>query len=160
MYAHSAGHIQLKSSMQLHLPQSNYVHSAHIAKLDSTLKVPDRTTCFLAFGCFPHTFAANALSRPFRLGDFHFSLRLSLQNLFRCRTSFALDAAGLWKRRSRLFEVNLCSDAASLLLTPAGTFTTRCDNREDSPGYDRKASSAEQYKVTQQKKRFLENQLT
>jgi hypothetical protein len=37
--------------------------------------------------------------------------------------------------------VDLCSDAASLLHPPAVTFTTLCENREDSPGYERKASS-------------------
>jgi hypothetical protein len=77
--------------MQLHSLQSNYVHSAHIAKLDQTLKVPDCTTFFQAFGCFPHTFAANALSRPFRLGDFHFFLRLSLQWPFRCNIPFGAE---------------------------------------------------------------------
>jgi hypothetical protein len=56
--------------------------------------------------------------------------------VFRCRTSFALDAAGLWKRRSWLLEVDLCSDAASLLHPLAATFTTLCEYREDSAGYD------------------------
>jgi len=71
------------------------LHSAHIAKLDHTLKVLDCTTCFQAFGCFPHTFAANALSRPFRLRDFHFFLRLSLRWPFPCSGSFAVEPHSL-----------------------------------------------------------------
>jgi len=62
---------------------------SHIAKFDSALKVPESTMCFQAFGCFPHSFAANALSRPFRLGDFHSFLRLSLGWPFRCSGSLA-----------------------------------------------------------------------
>ena len=128
------------------------MRSAHIAKLNHTLRVPDCTTCFQAFGCFPHTFAANALSHPFRLGDFHFFLHLalwwpfrcsgsfaakplSLQNLFRCKTSFALDSASLSMRRIWFFEVDLSSDVASLLHPPPVTFTTLCEYREDFPGY-------------------------
>jgi hypothetical protein len=147
-------------SMQLHSPQSNYVHSAHIAKLDHTLKVPDCTTCFQAFGCFPYTFAPFQAWRFSLLFTSFTAVALSLQYPFRCRTSFALDAAGLRKRPRWLFEVDFCSDAASLLHPPVATFTTLCEYREDSPAYDRKASSTEQYKATQQKQRFLENQLT
>jgi len=55
---------------------------------------------------------------------------LLLQNLF------ALDAAGLWKRRSWLLEPDLCSDAASLLHPLAATFTTLWEYREDFPCYD------------------------
>src|SRR5882757_9168571 len=84
--------------MQLHSFQSNYMHSAHIAKLDHTLRVPDYTTCFQAFGCFPHTFAANAPSHHFRLGDFHIFLPLSRQNLFGCRTSLAAEPLSHWIR--------------------------------------------------------------
>jgi hypothetical protein len=73
-------------------------HSAHIANLDRTMKVPESTTCFQAFGCFPHTFTANAASRTFLAGriSLHFAsfaaVALSLQWLFRCRTSFTLDS--------------------------------------------------------------------
>jgi len=130
--------------MQLHSALSNYVHSAHIGKLDHTLKVPKSTMCFQAFGCFSHTFAANAHSRPFRLGDFHSfcvfpcggpfaAVARPLRNLLRYRTFFALDSAGLSKRRSWSFEAVHCSDAASLLHPPAATFTTLCEYREDSP---------------------------
>jgi len=127
--------------MQLHSPLSNYMYSAHIAKHDRTLNVPDCTTCFQALAASHTLFAANALSRPFILGVFHFFLRLSLrwpfrcsgsfaavalslQWLFRCRTSFALDTAGLSKRRNWFFQVDHCSDAASLLHPAAATFTT------------------------------------
>jgi hypothetical protein len=65
------------------------LHLSHIAKLDCTLKVPESTMCLQAFGYFPHTFAANALSLHFRLGDFHFSLCLWLQWPFRCSGPFA-----------------------------------------------------------------------
>jgi hypothetical protein len=62
------------------------------------------------------------------------AVALSLQNLFRCRTSFVLDSAGLSKRRSWFFEVDLCSDADCLLHTLVVTFTTLCEYREDSRG--------------------------
>jgi len=79
------------------------MHSGHIAKLDRTSKVPDCTTCFQAVGCIPHTFAANALSHPFRLviptsscvflcGGHFAAVAVSLQNLFRCTTSFAAES--------------------------------------------------------------------
>jgi hypothetical protein len=42
----------------------------------------------------------------------------------------------------------------------AATFTTLGEYRDDSPGYEWKTSSTEHYKVTWQKKRVLENQLT
>jgi hypothetical protein len=139
--------------MQLHSPQRNDMHSGHIAKLDRTSTVPHCTTCFQAFGCIPHTFTANALSHPFRLGDFNFfwclSLRwpfpcgscfaakpLSLYNLFRRRISFTLDSAVLSEGRSWFFAVDLCSDVASLLHLPAATFTALCKYQEDSPGYE------------------------
>jgi hypothetical protein len=70
-----------------------------------------------------------------RCGGPFAAVALSLQNLFCCRMSFALDSAGLSKRRSWFFKVDLCSDAASLLHPPAVTFTTLCEYREDSPGY-------------------------
>jgi hypothetical protein len=129
------------------------MRSAHIAKLDRTLKAADCTMRFQAFRCLPYTIAADALSRPFRLGDFRFFFRLSLwwpfhssglfaavalsqQTIFRCRTSLSLDAAGLSKRHSWFFDVDSCSDAASCLHPPAATFTTLCEYREDSPGYE------------------------
>jgi hypothetical protein len=90
MYAHSAGHIQLNLINAIAFSSAQLRAFSHIAKFDRTLKVPESTTYFQAFGCFPQTFAANALSRLFRLGDFHF-LRLSLQWLFRCKTSFVAE---------------------------------------------------------------------
>jgi hypothetical protein len=60
----------------------------------------------------------------FRCGGPFVVVALSLQNLFRRRTSFALDLAGRSKRRSWFFEVVLCSDAANLLHHPAATFTS------------------------------------
>jgi hypothetical protein len=71
---------------------------------------------FQTFGFFAQTFAANSLSRPFRVGDFQFgrpfaAVALSLQNFFRTQISWS-------------FEAVLCSDAASLLYPPAATFTT------------------------------------
>jgi hypothetical protein len=76
------------------------LHSAHIAKIDRTLKVPESTTCFQAFGCFAHTFAANALShfqaRKFSLRFASIAaVALSLQWLFRCKTSFAAEYLSL-----------------------------------------------------------------
>jgi hypothetical protein len=75
--------------------QCNCIHSRATTCVQPTsrnstiLWVLDCTTCFQAFGSFPHTFATNALSHPCRLGDFHFFLRLALQWIFRCKTSFA-----------------------------------------------------------------------
>jgi len=63
----------------------------------------------------------------FRCGGPFAAVALSLQNLFRCRTSFALDLAGLSKRCSWFIEVVLCSDAARLLHPLAATFTTHCE---------------------------------
>jgi hypothetical protein len=132
------------------------------------LKVPRAFRLLTAF----HTLSLRMLFRTlscleiftsfcvFRCGGPFAAVALSLQNLFRCRTSFALDSAGLSKRPSWFFEVVLWSDTASLLHPPAATFTTLCEYGEDSPGYEWKASSTEQYKVTGQKKRVLENQLT
>jgi hypothetical protein len=72
----------------------------------------------------------------FRCGCPLAAVALSLQHLLRCRTYFALDSVGLWKRRSWSFEMVLCSDAANLLHPPAATFTTLCEYREDSPGHE------------------------
>jgi len=63
----------------------------------------------------------------FRCGGTFAAVALSLQNLVRCRTSFALDLAGLSKRCSWFIEVVLSSDAASLLHPLAATFTTHCE---------------------------------
>jgi len=78
-----------------------------------------------------------------RCGGLCTAVALSLQNLFRCRASFALGSAGLLKRRSWFFEVDFCRDAASLLHPPAVTFTTLCEYREDSPGYVLRAKEKE-----------------
>jgi hypothetical protein len=51
-------------------------------------------------------------------------------------------------------------DTGSILHSSVATFTTLCEYQEDSAAYDRKASSTDQYKAIQQKKIFLENQLT
>jgi len=74
--------------------------------------------------------------RVSRCGGPFAAVALLLQTLFRCRTSFALDSAGLWKRRSWFFEVDLRCGAASLLHPPAVTFTTLCEYRPGSPGYE------------------------
>jgi len=66
----------------------------------------------------------------FRCGCSFGAVALSLQNLFRTRFSWSI------KETQLVFEVDLCSDAASLLHGPAATFTTLCEYREDSPGYE------------------------
>ena len=120
------------------------MHSAHIAKLDCTLKVPRAFRVSAAF----HTLSLRMLLRAlsgleiftsfcvFRCGGPLAAVALSLQHLFRCRTCFALDSAGLSKRRSWSFDVVLCSDAANLLHPPEATLTTLCEYREDSPGHE------------------------
>jgi len=83
------------------------LHSGHIAKLDRTLKVPDCTMYSQAFGCFPHTFAVNAVlglsgldiftsACVFRCGAQFAAVAVSLQWLFCCKTSFAAQPLSHW----------------------------------------------------------------
>jgi hypothetical protein len=149
MYAHSSGHIQL-----------NLINSIAISLAQQRAFRPHPET--RPYFEISLSAAFHRLSRPFRHGDLHYFLRLSLPWPFRCKSSFAftIDSAGLSKRRSWSFEAVLCSDAASLLHPAAATFTTLWDYREDSPGHELKANSTKQSQVTWQKKRVLENQLT
>jgi hypothetical protein len=61
-------------------------------QLDPTLTIPGCPRYFQGVGCCPHIVAANGLSRPFRLGDFHILLRLSQLLLFHSKTSVSAES--------------------------------------------------------------------
>jgi hypothetical protein len=72
----------------------------------------------------------------FRCGGPFAAVARSLQNLCRCRISFALDAAGLSQRRCWFFEMDLAVMQLVFLHPAAATITTICEYREDSRGYE------------------------
>jgi hypothetical protein len=106
MYAHSAVHIQRNLINAIAFSPAQLRAFSHIAKFDRTLKVPESTSAFRLSAAF-HTLSLRMLFRAlsgleiftsfcvFRCGGPFAAVALSLQNLFRYKTSFAAESLSL-----------------------------------------------------------------